>query len=209
MTPLLVAFIGLQTLSSAPQPTKLVTSHGKLGAKPKIQPSILKAFGGSAVRQPPTANSVSNPFSDGPGSTNANGGTTTTNGGSGGLGGSVNGRVEDHAAPAPKTAGPPPAKRPRPTGPGEPEYEPVASQVVRRAGTAFHYYCKDMRRKCEYEHRWTVHQNILHVGSSSSKVGLCVTKCTLFAKTSSGLHRFAPAPVTAIVYNCCRLDLYF
>lgn len=44
---------------------------------------------------------------------------------------------------------PPPAKRTKQND-MEYEYEPVASQVVRRASNAFSFYCRDMRRKCEF-----------------------------------------------------------
>ncbi|KAF0294263.1 PMS1 1 [Amphibalanus amphitrite] len=120
------------------EPTKLITAHGEPATKrPKIQPSIREAF--SSVDRPlPTANGLANPTSAATvGGTNGRTGPDATPAAGGG-------GADKPAAPASK---PPPAKRPRPAAPGEPEYEPVASQVVRRAGTAFHYYCKDMRRK--------------------------------------------------------------
>ncbi|XP_043244038.1 uncharacterized protein LOC122392812 [Amphibalanus amphitrite] len=121
------------------EPTKLITAHGEPASKrPKIQPSIREAF--SSVGRPPfTANGPPNSTSAATvGGTNGRTGPDATPAAGGGA------VADKPAAAAPKS---PPAKRPRPAAPGEPEYEPVASQVVRRAGTAFHYYCKDMRRK--------------------------------------------------------------
>ena len=145
------------------QPTKLVTSYDKPAPeRPKIQPSIREAFSSTALRPQPTTNGHTHPGSAAPpgGTSTGAGGIPVASGngaggGDGGGGGTGDNGGAKPSAPARRQEGPPPAKRPRPTEPGEPVYEPVASQVVRRAGTAFHYYCRDMRRKCEWRKQYS------------------------------------------------------